>query len=101
MASPSSVGLVASTTSSYALARPAALGRALQQLAHLEPVGADAVHRRDRAVEHVVAARKAPVRSIASTSSGSSTTQTRVWSRDGSAQIGHSGPVEMLKHDSQ
>ena len=38
------------------LAVAAALGGSLQQLADLQPVGADAVHRRDCAVKHVVAA---------------------------------------------
>ncbi len=56
MASPSSVGLVASTTSSYGVPVPAALDSAIEQLADLEPIGPDTVHWRDRAVKDVVAA---------------------------------------------
>ena len=42
-----------------------------------------------------------PSARCASTSSGSSTTHSAASSRDGSRQMGHSGPVLMLKHDSQ
>ena len=56
VASPSSVGLVARMTSSNGSPSRVGLVDALEELADLEPLGADAVDRADRAVEHVVAA---------------------------------------------
>ena len=55
MASPSRVGLVARTTSANGIAGVASLRDALQQWPDAQAVRADAVHRRDGSVEHVVA----------------------------------------------
>ena len=92
MASPVVVGLVASTTS---LTSPSDAGGAL----HAQVLGVDAVDRRERAAEHVVAAAEL-VRTLDRTVGGSSTTQMTLGSRRASTQIMHRGPSARLKQSS-
>ena len=65
----------------------------VEELADPEAVRSDPIDGRDRPVENVVETLNSPVRSRARTSSGSSTTHSRRWSRPGSRQRAHNAPV--------
>ena len=84
------------------LARRLALRGPLEQLADAQPVGADAVHGRDGAMQHVVAAAER-TRALDGEHVERLLHDAQPVARraTGRAQMGHSGPVLMLKHDSQ
>ena len=92
VASPVVVGFVAMTTS----VTPSALD-ARVELGELQVLGIDAVDRRQRAAEHVVATAELVRALDGMTSPASSTTQMTVGSRRASSQIVQRGPSARLK----